>query len=192
MRAMGAFYIAIMGAALSACAVTDHRSDGAGQIPKGPRDWSNVSINMLIDKYGRPDLIETDRVTWNRRGPWKKIVVWDAMEYVERDSGKSNLEEFVVYHVPADKRDALHAFSGNLHISEDGEQVSSRSTDESRNFLTLNLADRIVRGELDAKAAHEAYVRNLQLADAGKSSPDMSSLLFPRQDAPSQEAVIKE
>ena len=187
-----AVLIGVLAAGASACAVTDRRPDGAAQIPKGPRDWSNVSINMLIDKYGAPDRIETDRVVWNRRGPWKKIVVWDAMEFVERDSGKANIEEFVDYHVPAGKRDELRAFSGNIRVSDDGELVSSRSTDEARNFTTLNLADRIVRGELDAKAARQAYVRALQLADAGKSVPETQGLLFPRREPARQEAVIKE
>ncbi len=174
-------------AVLSGCVadprpVADTRPDAAGVVTKGPRDWSNVSINAMIDKYGPPDKMETTRVVWNRRGPWKRIVVYDSMEFFERDPGNHNLEQTAVYHVPADKVDALKEFSGNISVSGDDEEISSRSTDEGRNFLTLNLADSIVRGKLDPEAARAAYDRTLQLSDAGKSSPLMNSLQFPPGD----------
>jgi hypothetical protein len=140
--------------------------------------WTGVSDGMMIEKYGQPDRLEAFRLTWDRRGPWKRIVVWEEPATPENGGVSNNIEETIAYRVPADKRDALASFSRGLQASVDGAELSARSTGEERNFLMLNLADAIVQGRMSPQDARVSYLVTLQLAAAGKSSPSMRRLLF--------------
>ena len=144
----------------------------------GTGDWANVSSIIMVDKYGAPDRMETLGLVWYRRGPWKKIVVWDAPEFMGFGRATRNVEQTIAYPVPDDKRGALASFNLGLRVSENGAELSARSESEERNILLLNLADDIVHGRLTPKDARAAYSRTLELADAGKTSPTMQRLLF--------------
>ena len=165
------------------------RNQPAGARPDGP-DWENRSLNMMVEKYGRPDRVETNRVVWEKKGPWKRIVVWDDMG-VGLGLGQmgkvadNNIEEILAYMVPEDKRRAVEDFSGRLKVSADGAQLSARSFSEERNFLALNLADEIIRGVKTPAEAKAFDAATLQLADAGKPSPYMKGLLFQPPPLPS-------
>jgi len=141
-------------------------------------DWSNLTVNAMIDKYGPPTRVETDRLVWENRGPWKRIVVRDGLGFLENDRVSSNLEQTIVYAVPPGKRDEVESFSLGLSVSSDGAELSARSTDEERNFLMLNLADDVVNGRLSPEGARVGYFHALQLAQSGKSTPSMHALLF--------------
>ena len=145
---------------------------------KGLSDWQNVSSTMMVEKYGPPDRMETMRLVWENRGPWKRIMVWDELGFLEHDRESQNLEEIISYPVPGDKRAALASFDRGLHVSADGTELSARSTSEERNFLALNLADEIVKGRLTAKEAGDSYAKTLELSESGKSSPLMERLTF--------------
>jgi hypothetical protein len=161
------------------------RSQSAGVRADGP-DWSNRSLDLMIEKYGRPDRVDTTRVVWEKKGPWTRIVVWDDMGARQLDmSADNNLEEIVAYLVPEEKRRAVEGFSRRLKVSADGAQLSSRSVSEGRNFLGLNLADEIIRGVKTPDEAKVFEAATLQLADAGKSSPYMTGLLFQAPPLPS-------
>jgi hypothetical protein len=170
-------------AALAACApsspsVADRRRKWDDAANNGISDWSNITNNMMVEKYGAPDRVDTDGLVWFDRGPWKKIEVWDELNFIPLAMPSRNLEQTIVYPVPAEKRDALLSFSSELYVSADGGELSARSTSEERNFLMLNLADEIVQGLLSPKDARAVYLRTLRLADAGKTSPSMKRLLF--------------
>ncbi len=158
--------------------VAELRRDWTEAVNRGSTDWSNLSSNRMVEKYGPPDRVETLRLVWDRRGPWRRISVWDEREKFAGDGGLNNIEDTIAYPVPADKRGALAAFNLGLYVSPDGTELSARSSAEQRNFLMLNLADEIVKGLLSPKDARAAYARTLRLADAGKTSPSMERLLF--------------
>jgi hypothetical protein len=163
------------------------QSQAAGSRSDGP-DWANRSTNMIIDKYGPPDRVETNRVVWENKGPWKRIVVWDDMGVtlgsgaiafsMMNKGGDRNLEEVLAYLVPEDKRRAVEEFSGRIKVSDDGALLSARSFSEERNFLALNLADEIIRGVKTPEEAKAFDSATLKLADAGESSPYLKGLMF--------------
>ena len=168
---------------LAACAphrpaIAEARRGWAEKVNKGLTDWSDVSSTMMVEKYGPPDRVETLRLVWDHRGPWKRIEVWDELELLDFDRASSNIEQTISYPVPDNMRGVLASFHRGLHVSPDGAELSARSSVEERNFLMLNLADEIVKGLLSPKDAREAYSRTLRLADSGKSSPSMERLLF--------------
>jgi hypothetical protein len=168
---------------LSACAqpprwYNDWRRDREEASNKGLSDWDNRTNGYIIDKYGPPDRVETVRLVWENKGPWRRICVWDELAFLDDDRPSRNLEQTIAYEVPRDKRAALESFHPGLSVAADGEELSARSESEARNFLMLNLADEIVRGVTTSEDARASYDRTLRLADAGKLSPKMQRLLF--------------
>ncbi len=165
---------------LAACTLPSRmgetRYEGAQADSKEYADWSNISTNMMIEKYGKPDRVETRRLVWENRGPWKRILVWDEMGFFDNARVARNIEDTIAYEVPDDKREALKTFSLGLHVSAGGDELSARSSSEERNILLINLADDIVKGRLSPEDARLSYLRTLQLAAVGKSSPKMESL----------------
>ncbi|MDD5305220.1 MAG: hypothetical protein PHS14_19135 [Elusimicrobia bacterium] len=145
---------------------------------RGFSDWANMTNNMMVEKYGPPDRVETLRLVWENRGPWKKIVVWDELGFLDNNRAARNIEGTIAYPVPAEKIDALVSFSRDLHVSANGTELSARSTSEERNFLMLNLADEIVKGRLSPEDGRVSYLRTIKLAEAGKSPVSMQRLMF--------------
>jgi hypothetical protein len=152
------------------------RSDSARS--NGP-DYSNLTLNHMIDKYGPPQRIELNRAVWTNKGPWKRISVWDDMELQDFTLAKdNNLEVTLAYPVPADRRGDVTDFGGRISVSSDGSEISASSYSEERIFLVMNLADEVIRGAKTPQQARDFDALTLQLADAGKSSPYMQRLLF--------------
>jgi len=141
-------------------------------------EWSNVSLDKMIEEYGAPDRIENKRVVWENKGPWKRIAVWDMMDNSESMSGTNNIEETVAYLVPQGKRNAVYDLHERVTVSSDGSELAVRSSSEERNFLALNLADEIIRGVRTPDEAKNFYALTLRLADAGKTSVYMKGLRF--------------
>jgi hypothetical protein len=134
----------------------------------------------LIDEYGPPDGVALAGLGWKGRGRWKRIVVCDANEDYVADYGSADdLEQTVAYRLPKGSRAALAAFSGSVQASPDGTELSARSNSEGLNYLALNLADQVVRGVRDPRAARRFYRRTVHLAAAGKTSRYMQRILFP-------------
>jgi hypothetical protein len=157
-------------------------ASGCGGFASSPHpygsEWSTLSLNRMVDKYGAPDRIESKRVVWLDKGPWKRIAVWDGMDNYDKSAAAGYIEQTVAYLVPPDRRDAVDDFRGRVAVSADGSELSARSTSEARNLLALNLADEIIRGVRTPGEAKSFYAATLRLADAGKSSPYVEGLLF--------------
>lgn len=145
---------------------------------RGSAQGSTLTNEKMVEKYGPPDRMGEDRLVWEDRGPWKRIVVWDELGFLDNSAAGRNIESTVVYPVPADKRMELSSFSGAVRVSADGHELSARSTDEERNMLMLNLADGIVKGRLTVEEARAGYLRALRLDAAGKDQPEMRRLQF--------------
>jgi hypothetical protein len=88
------------------------------------------------------------------------------------------LEQTVAYSVPADKRKALAAFSDRVRVSRDGSELAARTTSEELNFLTLNLADEVLKGSRSPEEAQRFYENTMQFSISGKSSRYMQGLIF--------------
>jgi hypothetical protein len=139
---------------------------------------SAAEARVLLNEYGTPDDVTPGRITWNRRGPWKRTVVWNRKPIYLAPVDLAVMKQTVDYPLTFSQSADLLAFSDNLEIDLQNGELSSRAGLESLNFLTLNLADDLVRGRRTVPEAREAFVRIRKLAEAGKSSPYTSGLLF--------------
>jgi hypothetical protein len=152
----------------------------AGEIIKGWSRGPRLAAAAMIEEYGPPDAVAADGLGWKNKRRWKKIVVRDRTELglLERKSG-AMLEQTAVCRMPEGRRAELAAFSPDVRVSADGTALTASADEEPLNFLALNLAAAIGRGDIDAAGARNAYKRAVDLSNAGKSSALMRELLFP-------------
>lgn len=142
-------------------------------------ETSRLMAKKMMEKYGEPDAVSALLLTWNGRGPWKRILV-----YREAGTGELGvrsgdvLQEFVAYEVPVGRWRALTSFGHGVSYDSPKRELSSRSDSEEKNFLALNLADQVVRGKKEAASARRRYEKILALSLSGKSSRYMRKLLF--------------
>ena len=140
---------------------------------------SAAAGRRLMDEYGTPDDVAPNRLTWNNRGAWKRTVVWNRKPVYLSPVDLAVMEQTVDYPVTHAQAGELLAFSDCLKIDLARGELSSRAGREEINYLTLNLADEIVRGQKTVAEAQTAFLRQLELAAAGKSTPYMTGLVFP-------------
>lgn len=140
---------------------------------------AKASARATMAKYGRPDEIGDDALVWYNNGPWKKTIAHRlAWPHYALMVDKDYLENTIGYAAPDDMLDALSRFDNKLDADRVSAELSSRSESEAMNFLSLNLADEIVRGKRTVNEAREVYAKTVRLAAAGKSSPYLLGLRF--------------
>jgi len=138
--------------------------------------WPVVSqrtAELVLEKFGAPDLAISDRLVWYDNGAWKITTVYrDQREHLDV------LEQTIGYRVPQEKVPALAKLDLALRISRDNRSLSAVSESEETNILALNLADEVVRGKRSPEDARAFYLKTVVQWNAGKSSPYMKNLLF--------------
>lgn len=149
--------------------------------------WDAQSAAMgrtLIAEYGLPDDVTLERLTWYRHGAWKRTIVWNAAGLWQRSPvyrapvDFAVLQQTIDYSLDLVEAAKLTSFSDGLVIDPARGELSSRAGSEELDYLTLNLADEIVRGTKTVPQAQATYARVVELTAAGKSSPYTSELLF--------------
>lgn len=163
------------------------RLDLAGQLTAEWSNQSRLAARRLIEEYGAPDEVRYGRLVWNRKGPWKRIVVRDIRPaYVEGDE-LGLVEQSVDYALMPPPGGGRSAFPDGVAYDPNTGELSARSDREELNFLRLNLADDVARGRLTAPEAKDSYAKIVELEMAGKSSPDLHRLRLgsaPAEGAP--------
>ena len=144
--------------------------------------WSAPSADAarrLLDQYGVPDDASVNNLAWNGNGPWRRTVVRNRPRVYRSPRDFDLVVQTVKYPLTREQAAELIAFSPALTVDVDRGELSSAASREEVNCLNLNLADEVARGRKSIAEAQAAYVRTLDLAAAGKSSPYMSELRFP-------------
>jgi hypothetical protein len=180
------YLLAILAGVIPSCAAGADAPSSAeerlSQAQASVANWytySEVTALKLMDEYGPPDQVGSDRLVWHKAGPWDRIAVWDEEDYDYSGTvGPDNLEQTLSFAAPQAKLQDLSAFSDKLAISEDGKELSVRGNSEALDFLTINLAHEIVQGTRDPAQARLFYGRISKLSQAGKSSPYLQGLMF--------------
>ena len=184
-RSLLAFAVpALLVAALGALAIEPGPSDSpvlnendeAVRTPKNiVRNWPErprLAALAMIEKYGPPQIVDNDALSWVSNGPWDDTVVRRSA-----DLGGS-IQQSIHYPVTLPKLAVVKNIGGRIEYDSSSQQLSSTADVEGLNFLALNLADQVVSGKSSAGQAHDAYRRTRELTAAGKSSPLTSALLF--------------
>ncbi|HXT00729.1 MAG TPA: hypothetical protein VN915_08655 [Elusimicrobiota bacterium] len=188
------FWIAVI-AAVAMLAIISDQGVRAPVAPPGVSRRAAASIDdwpakpralarLMTQKYGRPNEAMASQVSWNGRGPWKKIVVF-------RDPDPAGRQDFLLQSVaygavPVDHhwRDLAAFGRGGAAYDPSSHELTARTDSQETNYLALNLADEVLRGRRSARDAQDFYDAASHLSAAGKSSPYMSGLLFAPRAAP--------
>lgn len=161
---------------------------------------SKMAVETLTSKYGLPTSMTDEMVVWNNTAPFKRSVVYkEEISHSFPMEHKDVLQQFVDYKVPEDKIDDLAKFDGSIIVDRTKGELSSRNEREEMNILALNLADKIIRGELSAEAARREFSKNAESFATGTPGEMLTSLNFqsqgntadPDSSMQSQEAPVK-
>ncbi|SCZ65851.1 EF-hand domain-containing protein [Thiohalomonas denitrificans] len=145
-------------------------------------DWPDVSkeaANTMTEKYGQPDEATPTMLVWHNNGPWLRTIVYK--EEIDHDfpvPHKDVLEQFVSYEVPPDKFDDLAEYDGSVIAERTKGELSARCDKEAANYLAINLADDVVKGERSVEEAREFYAETIKELMQGEKPEYTTALLF--------------
>ncbi len=119
---------------------------------------------QLMTKYGAPVEVTPRQVTWINSGPWVRTTLYkDGVAHNFATPHRNVLEQAVLYKVPVDKLVALAQFNRSLVVDLARGELVSSSDSEEINFLSVNVADDVVKGQ---RTAEEARIYFAQLVRA--------------------------
>lgn len=153
--------------------------EGVATITESWPEASKAAVNAMNAKYGLPASVSEDMIVWNNTAPFKRTIVYkEEINHLFPMQHKDILQQVVDYRVPLDKITALNKFDGSLIVDRTKGELASRNEKEEMNILALNLADKIVKGEMTVEKARREYSKNAEAFAAGTTSPMISSLNF--------------
>ncbi len=119
---------------------------------------SRMAVDEITGKYGKPDAVTTDELTWMNKGVWKKICITKMESKHSFPIEHTDMMQTTIsYKVPEDKMDELGKFDGSVTFDRTQGTMSARCDKEGNNFLALNLANDIIMGTKNVKQARMAY-----------------------------------
>lgn len=138
-------------------------------------DWpepSRQTVLAMIETYGQPDLRDANSVAWLGLYRARKTAVHRS------NSADGMIEQTVYYRVPAEKVAEVTSFDPRITVDRRASEMTVRSESVRTNFLALNLAHEVASGFKTVEEARAFRDRQIQLAEAGKSSRYRDRLIF--------------
>jgi hypothetical protein len=134
---------------------------------------------QLITKYGPPSENTSRQITWYDKAPWKRTTLHrDGPQHNFAAPHKDVLEQTVNYKVPLEKVGELAQFNRSVIPSLTRGELTSISDSEELNFLALNVAHDIVRGERTAEQARTYYAQIVRAKMIKEPERDLQQLGF--------------
>jgi hypothetical protein len=135
--------------------------------------------SQLFTKYGAPAEVTARHITWYDNAPWKRTTLYkEGPQHNFAAPHKDVLEQVVNYKVPLDKLAMLAQFNRSVVASLTRGELASLSDSEELNFLALNVADDIVKGERDVEAARTYYAQIVRAKMIKEPERDLQGLEF--------------
>lgn len=153
--------------------------EGLTKSTEGWPEASKAAISAMTAKYGLPAAVTDEMVMWTSSAPFKRTIVFrEEVAHQFPIEHSDVLMQTVDYRVPLDKVSQLSKFDGSLIIDRTKGEISSRNDKEEMNILALNLADKIVRGEMTSEQARREYTKNAEAFATGSSGLLVTALTF--------------
>ena len=134
---------------------------------------------QLVARYGAPTDVSERQVSWYGNGPWKRTTLRKEETLHNFASAHQDvLEQSINYRVPLDKLAALAEFNGSLVVSRTRGELISSADSEALNFLALNVADDIVKGQRDVEQARTYYAQLVRANMTKEPERDLQALHF--------------
>ena len=155
---------------------------------------SRDAAQVVVKKYGEPDESCHSTLTWDRRGPWKRIVAHREQSAHNFPAPHVDLIEcFIDFHVPPWKVSDLVRFDGSVVVYRTLGEISARCHDEEANFLAMNLAYDIITGKRSVDDARKYYAQEFLNHRRKASVPYMKGLKFePQRSEDPDEPILSD
>ena len=140
---------------------------------------SRMAVKEITDKYGKPDGVTDQELTWMNKGVWKKICITkDESKHSFPIEHTDMMTTTISYKVPEDKMDDLGKFDGSVTFDRTQGTLSARCDKEGNNLLALNLANDIITGKKTVEQARKSYGDIVKEKMNGASPAYMENLAF--------------
>jgi hypothetical protein len=148
---------------------------------------------QLVTKYGQPAETTARQVTWVSNGPWARTTLYkEGAQHNFAAAHRNVLEQAVLYKVPVDKLAELAGFNRSLVPNLARGELASFSDSEELNFLALNVADDIVRGERTAEQARTYFAQIVRAKMIKEPERDLQKLNFTPAKSAAETADVDE
>lgn len=123
---------------------------------------SNTAAQNTFNFYGPPNEITPSRILWYNNGPWKRTIAFrDEVPHDFPEPHTDVLEQFIDYHVPAEKVGDVALFEGSIVIDRTKGEVSVHCDNEGANTLSLNMMHEIVTGKRTPEDARKFIAKEI-------------------------------
>lgn len=134
---------------------------------------------QLFTKYGAPAETTAQRVTWYDKAPWVRIALYKSGAKQNFAAPHRNvLEQAVYYKVPIEKLVPLAQFNRSVVPNLAAGEIASFSDSEALNFLSLNVADDIIKGERTVEQARTYFAQLVRAQMIHEPEADLHRLQF--------------
>lgn len=156
--------------------------DKATGMTRGWPDSSIAAAKDMISKYGDPQETTSDSLIWRNVAPFKKIIVHKNVYNHNFPLLHQNAVEHVVdYKAPVGKVDDVWRYNGSIVLDRTKGEMSSFADNEAMNILSLNLAHKVLVGNMSADAARITYGKETLDYLNGKQTANTQVLSFGNQ-----------
>jgi hypothetical protein len=144
--------------------------------------WADATRKLgaqLMTKYGAPAEITARQVTWINSGPWVRTTLYkDGPAHNFASPHRNVLEQAVLYKVPPDKLQPLAQFNRSLVVDLARGELVSSSDSEEINFLTVNIADDVIKGQRTAEEARIYFAQLVRAKMIKEPEQELQKLAF--------------
>ena len=117
---------------------------------------AKMAAENTMKFYGAPNEATPSCLVWYNNGPWKRTVAFrDEVPHDFPEPHTDVLEQFIDYHVPADKVGLVAQLEGSLVIDRTKGEVSVHCDNEGANTLSINMMHEVVTGKRTPEEARE-------------------------------------
>lgn len=160
---------------------------------KGWPETSHEVAHKMIEKYGEPSQQTDDMLIWKNTGPYIHTIVYK--EEIQHDfpmPHKDVLEQVINYDVPVEKFSDLARYDGSVIVERTKGTMAARCDKEAANYLALNLANDIIKGERSVEEARDMYAETIMKMMQGEEHQYLKELAFdvPQSDITNPDKTI--
>lgn len=124
-------------------------------------DWPEKPTKLtdrLVERYGLPHEVTTERFFWHDVGEWKRVQVYrDGTPHDFPKEHEDHLRQTIDYPIDPEDAEDLVAFDGSNVLYRTRGELAADCHKETMNKLTLNLAHDILTGEKSVEEARQAF-----------------------------------
>jgi hypothetical protein len=158
--------------------------------------WPDATRRLaaqLVTKYGQPVESTPRQVTWINSGQWVRTTLYkEGNQHNFASPHRNILEQAVLYKVPPEKLAALAAFNRSVVANLARGELISSSDSEELNFLAINVADDIVKGERTPEEGRIYFAQIVRAKMIKEPERDLQQLNFTVAKSPKDTADADE